>query len=166
MLSAAPRRASPARIPAPNSLPLPRSGRGCREAAGEGRGILGSVPNKNARDMRKAPTQEEARVWKWLRDRRFGGHKFRRQPIGTYVVDFYSIELRLVIELDGRHHDTTWMAPYDDERTAALNRLGIEVLRIPNEMFKQDVELVAESIKWAMTAASRPSPGLRPPSPA
>jgi very-short-patch-repair endonuclease len=109
------------------------------------------VPNKNARDMRKAPTREEARVWKWLRDRRFGGHKFRRQhPIGTYVVDFYSIELRLVIELDGRHHDTTWMAPYDDERTAALNRLGIEVLRIPNEMFKQDAELVAQSMKWAI----------------
>jgi very-short-patch-repair endonuclease len=31
-----------------------------------------------------------------------------------------------------------------------LNRLGIEVLRIPNEMFKQDVELVAQSIKWAI----------------
>jgi very-short-patch-repair endonuclease len=109
------------------------------------------MPSKNAREMRKAPTCEEARVWKWLRDRRFGGYKFRRQrPIGTYIADFYCVELRLVIELDGRQHETNWMAPYDDERTAALERLGIEVLRIPNSLFNQDVELVAESIKWAI----------------
>jgi very-short-patch-repair endonuclease len=112
--------------------------------------------------MRKAPTPYEARVWRWLRDRRFCGYKFRRQhPIATYVLDFYCLELRLAIELDGQQHETVWMAPYDYERTAVLNRLGIEVLRIPNDLFKQDVQLVAESIKWAIErraqALTRPS---------
>jgi len=101
--------------------------------------------------MRKEPTREEARVWRWLRDHRFGGYKFRRQhAIGRYIVDFYCLELRLAIELDGQHHTTPGMSEYDDERTTALNRLGIEVLRIPNDSFKQDVQLVAASIKWAI----------------
>jgi len=49
--------------------------------------------------MRKAPTRSEDRVWSWLRDRRFGGYKFRRQhPVGDYIVDFYCSELKLAIE--------------------------------------------------------------------
>ncbi|HEV8659207.1 MAG TPA: DUF559 domain-containing protein, partial [Thermoanaerobaculia bacterium] len=55
--------------------------------------------------MRKAPNRGEARLWSWLRNRRFGDYKFRRQhPIGNYVVDFYCRELKLVIELDGAKH--------------------------------------------------------------
>ena len=58
------------------------------------------------------------------------------------------------------------MLEYDDARTAVLKRLGIEVLRIPNELFKQDAELVADSIKWAVERAltrrfAPPSPAMR-----
>jgi len=42
-----------------------------------------------ARAMRRSPTISEERLWGWLRDRRFGEFKFRRQhPIGPYILDF------------------------------------------------------------------------------
>jgi hypothetical protein len=44
-------------------------------------------------------------MWRLLRDRRFAGVKFRRQvPVGPFVVDFASMEHRLIVELDGGQH--------------------------------------------------------------
>jgi len=41
-------------------------------------------------------------MWALLRNRRLGGIKFRRQhPVEPYVVDFYSSEAKLAVELDG-----------------------------------------------------------------
>ena len=98
--------------------------------------------------MRHAPTKAEGRIWRWLRARRFGGHKFRRQfPIGGYILDFYCPELRLAIELDGRHHDAEWMVDYQMNRRRELTRHGIEVVRIPNELLIRDAQSVEECIK-------------------
>ena len=87
-----------------------------------------------AREGRKAPTKAEAIVWRWLRNRRFDRFKFRRQhPIGEYIADFYSRELRLVIELDGPGHEEPGQMAYDMARTRELAKLGIRVIRIRNE---------------------------------
>ena len=44
-------------------------------------------------------------MWRWLRDRRFSGYKFRRQyPLGNYYLDFFCEEAELNIELDGGQH--------------------------------------------------------------
>src|SRR5437764_15193839 len=115
--------------------------------------------------MRKAPTREEARVWSWLRDRRFCAYKFRRQhPVGTYIAVCYCVELRLAIELDGKQHEEVWMWEHQNDRTENLNRLGIEVLRIPNELLRTHSEIVAEQIKYAIGqrvhALTRPSATL------
>jgi ATP-dependent helicase HrpA/adenine-specific DNA-methyltransferase len=100
-----------------------------------------------------------------LRDRRFAGIKFRRQhPIGRYILDFYCPALKLAIELDGKHHEASWMAGYEGERTEALKRMGIEVLRIPNELLRKNPQIVGDQIAWAIERRG-PSPGLRPPSP-
>src|SRR5881227_251445 len=101
-----------------------------------------------ARGMRRQPTRAEGRMWRWLRGRRFSRWKFRRQhPIGRYIVDFYSAELKLAIELDGRHHAAEWMIDYQSARTETLRTLGIEVIRIPNELLIRDPESVGEFIK-------------------
>jgi very-short-patch-repair endonuclease len=101
--------------------------------------------------MRQAPTRGENRLWSWLRDRRASGFKFRRQfPIGRCVLDFYCPELKLAIELDGRHHATSWLDEYDTQRSLDLRELGVEVLRIPNEMLIRDSLLVGECIRWAI----------------
>src|SRR5271163_714371 len=58
-----------------------------------------------------------------VRGRELAAAKFRRQySIGPYIVDFCSIDHRLVIELDGGQHLENVDA--DRERTVFLERLG------------------------------------------
>jgi YD repeat-containing protein len=70
---------------------------------------------ERARALRKESTLTEEIVWRWLRNRRFGDWKFRRQyPIGPYIADFYCDALKLVIEIDGETHDYSF--EYDERR--------------------------------------------------
>jgi very-short-patch-repair endonuclease len=118
-----------------------------------------------ARDMRHQPTREEAIVWRWLRDRRFGQWKFRRQhPIGGYITDFYCADLKLAIELDGRGHTELATDMYDVTRDCELAKLGVTVIRIANEKVRVEPSAAAETILVAVEKLA-PSPGLRPPSP-
>ena len=105
----------------------------------------------HAKDMRRAPTHAEARVWRWLRDRRFSGVKFRRQvPCGPYILDFYCASLHLAIELDGAGHNDVAMSEYDSVRTIYMNTRGIEVLRIPNALTQGDGEYAMSWIQLAI----------------
>ncbi|MDI7276547.1 MAG: DUF559 domain-containing protein [Anaerolineae bacterium] len=62
------------------------------------------------------------------------GVKFRRQhPIGPWVVDFYSWEAGLVVEVDGDSHFTPQAREYDAARTESLEALGLRVVRITND---------------------------------
>lgn len=91
-------------------------------------------------------TVSEQRLWNWLRNRTFGGFKFRRQaPVGRYVLDFYCPALKLAVEVDGQQHATLWMGEYDGERTVYLRSQGIEVVRIANKLLATD-SLMAEQI--------------------
>src|SRR5207253_9781033 len=85
------------------------TGRGCREAAGEGRmrdKSRFSSPNLNrSKELRREQTKTERLTWCILRDRQTHGLKFRRQvPIAAYIVDFYCDEMRIIVELDGDVH--------------------------------------------------------------
>src|SRR5713101_722536 len=95
--------------------------------------------------MRKSATRSEAIVWRWLRDRRFGRWKFRRQyPIGAYIADFYCDQLKLVIELDGSGH--VFKVDYHNERTSFFARLGVQVVRIANKQVRRDPDAAADTI--------------------
>ena len=102
--------------------------------------------------MRQAATREERKLWRWLRDRRFGDYKFRRQyPIGRYVVDFYCHALRLVIELDGGHH--AFQQEYDERRSRELSGYGITVVRFRNAEVREHASIVAARIEYAIGLA-------------
>jgi len=110
--------------------------------------------------MRHEPTKAERKLWRWLRDRRFGDHKFRRQyPVGRYVLDFYCHHLKLAIELDGAPDE--FRSEYDERRTAELRGYGITVVRFANDDLRADPDIVAARIQYAITlaAGARPSPG-------
>ena len=101
---------------------------------------------QRAREFRKRPTPAERRAWELLRDRRILGVKFRLQHrIRGFVVDFYCHELRLVLEIDGPVHDTPEQKAYDAERTVILERLGLRVVRIPNEAVARETLLAVLS---------------------
>ncbi len=105
------------------------------------------------------PTVSEQRMWNWLRNRTFEGHKFRRQvAVGRYVLDFYCPGLRLAIEMDGRQHETPWMSDYDGHRAAFLNTRGIEVVRISNETLVRYPLIVEEMIGHAIRERTAPHP--------
>jgi very-short-patch-repair endonuclease len=102
-----------------------------------GREGLGFLPyNKNltalARENRKNPTPAEHKIWNnVLRMRQFAQYKFLRQkPIANYIVDFYCVELRLVIEIDGDSHAEA--VSHDAERTRILSGCGLTVIRYAN----------------------------------
>jgi len=83
---------------------------------------------QRTRELRQTATKAETLMWAQLRDRRLGGHKFRRQrPVGKFYADFACVERRLIVELDGEPHD--WNFAYDAARDRRLMRDGYRVLR-------------------------------------
>ncbi len=104
-----------------------------------------------AREMRKAPTRAEQHLWAHLQNRRLFGYKFRRQhPIKTYIADFACIGLKLVIELDGGHHDEDFNRLHDDSRTDFLQDNGYRVIRFTNGEVLQNIDSVLTRIADAL----------------
>jgi very-short-patch-repair endonuclease len=93
--------------------------------------------------MRCEPTPAEEKLWERLRDRQLLGLKFRRQvQIDGYIADFCCRELRLVVEVDGKVHETQAQSAHDANRDAYLKTRGYVILRFPNE----DVLLSSRSV--------------------
>jgi very-short-patch-repair endonuclease len=100
-------------------------------------------------------TDAERALWFALRDRRFAGHKFRRQwTFGVYVADFCCIASRLIIEVDGGQHEVA----KDARRTAELNRLGYRVVRFWNDEVLRNLEGVLEAINISLREGPHPDP--------
>ena len=90
--------------------------------------MRGKQDHSRERNLRRAQTDAEARLWNYLRDRRLEGYKFRRQHrIGRYFVDLVCAEASLIVELDGGQHAER--ESYDAARTTALEVAGYRVLR-------------------------------------
>jgi very-short-patch-repair endonuclease len=102
---------------------------------------------EQARGLRKKSTQAENILWQQLRSRRVKGMKFRRQhPLGPFILDFYCIEQRLVIEVDGPIHNR--QAEQDIERTHMLSSLGCLVIRFTNDEIEYNLpEVLARIIQ-------------------
>ena len=83
-----------------------------------------------ARHLRKCQNSYKHILWQLLRNRRRCNKKFRRQhPIGIYTTDFYCVEERLNIEIDGRDHLTEEGKAYDEARDRFMQAQDIRVLR-------------------------------------
>ena len=86
---------------------------------GEGSGVRGVPPRDPdriafARNQRKQANEFAQDVWQMIRGRKILGFKFRREhAIGPYTVDFVCLELKLIIEVDGRDHTTEPGQLYD-----------------------------------------------------
>ncbi len=88
--------------------------------------------------MRKNPTEEEYKLWGFLKNYE---PKFHRQHIfGAYIVDFYCPKLKLVIEVDGYQHYEEKNIKYDEQRTRYLENLGFKVIRLSNFGVSSDLK--------------------------
>jgi very-short-patch-repair endonuclease len=114
-----------------------------------------------AREFRKDPTPGEKILWNELRGKKLDGIKFRRQqPVGYFVVDFYSSTYRLVVEVDGPIHEDQVEA--DRARQEILEALGLSVLRIKTEIIEQNLlmalEAMRNSVQFIEQNKNTPSP--------
>ena len=108
----------------------------------------------NARKLRRKQTDAERKLWSFLRNRQLHGYKFRRQmPIGTYIVDFACVSLKLIIELDGSQHMHN--TDYDECRTEYLRTKGYKVIRFWNNEVLLQVDTALEALTLALSQRER-----------
>ncbi len=84
-------------------------------------------------------------MWQQLRNRRCEGKKFRREyPIPPYTVDFCCVELKLIVEVDGKDHLTLLGESRDQRRDKFLKKNGYRVVRIPGyQVVKNPAKVMA-----------------------
>lgn len=100
-----------------------------------------------ARKLRKNMTEQERKLWQFLRKKSIDGLKFRRQyPIGNYIVDFICNEKKLIIEIDGGQHNEDKNIAYDKERTKFIENKGYRVIRFWNCDIDNNIEGVYHAI--------------------
>ena len=102
-----------------------------------------------ARDLRHPLTPAEQRVWPAVRNRGLGFKIRRQHPIGRFIADFYCVEAKLVIEIDGDTHAEPEQAAYDVARTAWLEKHGHRVIRFSNREVYENLDGVLEAIRKA-----------------
>jgi very-short-patch-repair endonuclease len=103
---------------------------------------------QKARRLRALQTSAEGKLWHALRGRRLAHWKFRRQhPIDRFIVDFVTLEGKLVIEVDGATHGTAPELARDESRTHCLETLGFLVVRVTNTDVYENLSGVLEMIE-------------------
>jgi len=106
---------------------------------------------KFARAQRQNMTRAETLLWGALRNHQVEGFGFRRQtPIGPYFADFVWLGRKIVVEADGRTHETADAQVKDAERDAWFRRAGFRVLRFPDDLVIGGLPLVVERIRVAL----------------
>lgn len=96
------------------------------------------------KELRKNETYEEKFLWANLRRKRLG-YKFTRQySVGPYILDFYCVEKKLAIELDGLQHVSN--KNYDEERNNYLLINGVKTIRFWNNEISDNIDKLLDKI--------------------
>lgn len=101
-----------------------------------------------AREFRNKPTKHEEKIWKLIKQKQILGYGFRRQyVIAGYILDFYCIELKLAIEVDGKIHDLKANKEYDLKRENIIKQYNINLIRFTNEDIDNNILTVLRNLK-------------------
>ena len=102
-----------------------------------------------ARSLRQNQTDAEGLLWQYLRHKRLGGHRFRRQQrVGPFIADFACLPHKLLIELDGSDHAE--QLEQDRNRDDFLRAQGYRVLRFWNNEVFHNCNGVLDAIHRAL----------------
>lgn len=102
--------------------------------------------------LRKNQTEPEKMLWKHLQKGQRKQNRFTRQKvIYGWIVDFYTHDSRVAIEVDGKLHEEPEQRAKDKVKDRALNKSGIYVLRIPARDIYNNMEKVLERIDSTLT---------------
>jgi len=100
-----------------------------------------------ARDLRNNSTKSEIYLWNIIKGKQLGVRFIRQKPIDNFIVDFFSKEIMLAIEVDGYSHSLDEVYERDIKKDERLNQLGIVVLRISDSVIFSDIENAIRVIK-------------------
>jgi very-short-patch-repair endonuclease len=106
-------------------------------------GLLKQFAKENKQNM----TVAERYLWDHLRDYQHTYHFRRQHIIGDYIVDFVSLDIKLVIEVDGGYHAERQQMEDDARRTEDLNHMGFDVVRFTNEEVLFDTGKTLERLR-------------------
>jgi very-short-patch-repair endonuclease len=107
---------------------------------------------KFARGNRHAMTKAETMVWWAIRDHKLGVQFRRQMPIGPYTADFAAHAFRLIVEIDGRTHETEEARLRDKERQVWLEQQGWRVLRFSDAAVIGGLDLVVAEMRRVCTS--------------
>ena len=114
-------------------------------------------PIEFARLRRQMADEFERLMWQLLRNRQRCNHKFRREhPLGDYTADFYCIEAKLVVEVDGSSHLPDEAKKYDESRDHWMAQQGIRVLRFTCSQVTNETQAVLAAIDEALVKTPHP----------
>ena len=100
-----------------------------------------------AKKLRRNMTFSEVKLWNEIKNGKLMRYDFDRQrPIGNFIVDFYSKDLKLAIEIDGITHQDEAILLSDKTRQEKLEVLGIAFLRFDALLVVNKVEAVVREI--------------------
>jgi very-short-patch-repair endonuclease len=104
-----------------------------------------------AKALRASQTSAEAKLWQALRNRKLARWKFRRQhPIDRYIVDFVTLDGKLIVEVDGVTHSEPSEIQRDKARSEVLEACGFFIVRVSNTDVYENLEGVLELIESSL----------------
>ena len=104
-----------------------------------------------ARALRASQTSAEAKLWQALRNRKLARWKFRRQhPIDRYIIDFVTLDRKLIVEVDGVTHSEPSEIQRDKARSEVLEACGFFIVRVSNTDVYDNLEGVLELIESSL----------------
>jgi very-short-patch-repair endonuclease len=107
-----------------------------------------------SRALRIEQTTAEEVLWRELRNRQLASWKFRRRhPIDRYIVDFVTLDGKVIVEVDGGTHSTDRERARDSRRTEALEQLGFHVMRVTNTDVYKNLDGVLETVLHELDGA-------------
>ncbi|MCB0303882.1 MAG: DUF559 domain-containing protein [Calditrichaeota bacterium] len=111
---------------------------------------------KKRQELRNCPTKSEKVLWQYLRNRQVDGFKIRRQySIDGFIIDFYCVQVKLAIEIDGDVHLTDGAKEYDEGREEHIRKYGVTFIRFRNDDVINDPDEVVSAIREKLHALKR-----------
>ncbi len=93
------------------------------------------------RELRFNQTLAEKTVWLNIRKRQIEDTRFLRQyGVDKYILDFYSPEIKLGIEIDGDSH--LGKEEYDKYRQNYIEEYKIKIIRFTNEQVLTNIRII------------------------
>jgi len=117
---------------------------------------ISDIIKQTARDLRKSPTESEKLLWDKLRTKNLWVKFLRQKPIYVYtednwldryvIPDFCSLEIKLIIEVDGNIHEKEEVYILDREKKKLLEKKWFRIIRIQNNEISENIDTVIEKI--------------------